>query len=173
MTRVPTPLVVLVFAGALAATLIASAVFARRLDRLGRRFGWPEAVVGLLTATAADGPESSAAIAAIAHGSRSVGVGVVVGSNLFNLVAMVGGVALLTGGVRIGRRALALEGGIALSVTGLAAAVLGGAMPASVAMVLCAGVVVAYLAAHGVRPRRAAHDSPLPIEVAPAVSPSF
>ena len=57
MTRLPTILVVLVFAGSLALTLGASIVFARRLDRLGSRLGWPEALVGLLTATAADAPE--------------------------------------------------------------------------------------------------------------------
>jgi cation:H+ antiporter len=157
MTHAPTPLIVALFAASLAATLLASAVFARRLDRLGRRFGWPEALVGLLTAIAADGPELSSAIAAMAHGSQSVGVGVVVGSNLFNLAAMIGAVALLTGSVRIGRRALSLEGGVALSVAGLSMAVLGGALPAWVATLLCVGLGAAYLAALGVRPGRAAH----------------
>ena len=95
MTRLPTILVILVFAGSLALALGASIVFARRLDRLGSRFGWPEAIVGLLTATAADAPELSSAVIAIAHGSGAVGVGVVVGSNLFNLAAMVGAVALV------------------------------------------------------------------------------
>ena len=95
MTRLPTILVLVVFAGSLALTLGASIVFARRLDRLGSRLGWPEALVGLLTATAADAPELSSAVIAIAHGSGAVGVGVVVGSNLFNLAAMVGAVALV------------------------------------------------------------------------------
>ncbi|MGH3073307.1 MAG: hypothetical protein ACRDQC_00175 [Gaiellales bacterium] len=66
MRRLPTILVVLVFAGSLALALGASIVFARRLDRLGSRFGWPEAIVGLLTATAADAPELSSAVIAIA-----------------------------------------------------------------------------------------------------------
>jgi cation:H+ antiporter len=157
MTHAPTPLIVALFAASLGATLLASAVFARRLDRLGRRFGWPEALVGLLTATASDGPELSSAIAAMAHGRQSVGVGVVVGSNLFNLAAMIGAVALLTGSVRIGRRALALEGGLALCVAGLSMAVLGGAIPAWAATLLCVGLGAAYLAALGFRPRRAAH----------------
>jgi cation:H+ antiporter len=138
MTRLPTILVILVFAGSLALALGASIVFARRLDRMGSRFGWPEAIVGLLTATAADAPELSSAVIAIAHGSSAVGVGVVVGSNLFNLAAMVGAVALVArapirsaGGswCRVGRRALA--------VTGAATLVLAGALPAWIGLAAC------------------------------------
>ena len=47
------------FLVSLAVTLAAARLFARRLDRLGVRFGFPEALIGLLTALAADGPEIS------------------------------------------------------------------------------------------------------------------
>src|SRR6478736_3840479 len=116
MTRLPTTLVLLVFAASLGLALGASTVFARRLDRLGTRLGWPEALVGLLTATAADAPELTSAIIAIAQGSGAVGAGVVVGSNLFNLAAMVGAVALVAQApIRIGRRELVQEAGVALA----------------------------------------------------------
>ena len=50
------------FAVSPAVTLAAARLFARRLDRLGVRFGFPEALIGLLTALAADGPEISSAL---------------------------------------------------------------------------------------------------------------
>ena len=146
MTRLPTILVILVFAGSLALALGASIVFARRLDRLGSRFGWPEAIVGLLTATAADAPELSSAVIAIAHGSSAVGVGVVVGSNLFNLAAMVGAVALVARApIRIGRRELVQEAGVALAVTGAATLVLAGALPAWIGLAACGLATFVYI----------------------------
>jgi len=146
VTRLPTILVFLVFAGSLALTLVASIVFARRLDRLGSRLGWPEALVGLLTATAADAPELSSAVIAIAHGSSAVGVGVVVGSNLFNLAAMVGAVALVARRpIRIGRRELVQEAGVALAVTAAATLVLAGALPAGIGLAACGVATFLYV----------------------------
>lgn len=78
------------FAVSLTVTLAAARLFARRLDVLGVRFGLPEALVGLLTALAADGPEISSAVISLARGERAVSVGVLVGSNVFNLAAMIG-----------------------------------------------------------------------------------
>ena len=82
----------------------------RRLDRLGVRFGFPEALIGLLTALAADGPEISSALFALIKGAHDVGVGVLVGSNGFNLAAMIGLSALLAGRVRLPREMLAARG---------------------------------------------------------------
>src|SRR3954462_6744923 len=86
---------VLLFVGSLAVTLAAAAFFARRLDRVGLRLGLPETLLGLLTALAADAPEVSSAIAALVRGKHDVGVGVVLGSNVFNLAAMIGLTAIL------------------------------------------------------------------------------
>lgn len=112
------------FAVSLLVTLAAARLFARRLDIIGVRFGFSEAVVGLLTALAADGPEVSSALIALASGEHAVSVGVVVGSNVFNLAAMIGLSALLAGSVSLSRATLALEGTVALLVTVLAAGVL-------------------------------------------------
>ena len=73
------------------------AVFARRLDHVGLRLGLPEALLGLLTALAADAPEISSAISALVQHEHAVAVGVVVGSNAFNLAAMLGLSAVVTG----------------------------------------------------------------------------
>jgi cation:H+ antiporter len=141
------PLIALpLFFVSLAVTLSAAATFARRLDRLGARFGLPEVLIGLLTAVAADGPEVSSALVALAKGAHETGVGVIVGSNAFNLAAMVGLSALLAGAVRVRRETLIFEGSVALAVTAIVIALLLGALSALLAVVLLACVLVPYLA---------------------------
>lgn len=135
------PLLVL----SLTLTLAAARTFARRLDRLGVSFGLPEAVIGLLTALAADGPEISSALIALVKGQHGVSVGVLVGSNAFNLAAMVGVSALLAGAVTVRRGALVLEGAMGLLATLLAAAVLLGDVVPWVAMIVLVGASAAYL----------------------------
>ena len=54
-----------VFLVSIGVMLAASAVFARRLDHIGLRLGLPEALLGLLTALAADAPELASAITAL------------------------------------------------------------------------------------------------------------
>ncbi|HEY2767131.1 MAG TPA: hypothetical protein VGI76_02670 [Solirubrobacteraceae bacterium] len=137
-----TGLALALLALSLVVTLGAARMFAQRLDRLGEAFGLPEALVGLLTALAADGPEISSALIALAKGEHAVGVGVVVGSNVFNLAAMIGLSALLSGAVVLRRAALALEGAMGLAATLLGGAVLLGALapPLAVGLLVCLGV---------------------------------
>src|SRR6266404_3203312 len=136
-----TPLNLLLFLGSLTLTLAAAAFFADRLDHLGPRLGLPEAVVGLLTALAADAPEISSAVVALARGQKQVSLGVVLGSNAFNLAAMIGLSAVLAGTVRIGRKALAIEGGVGIAATLVAAGLVLGLLPAWVALVLLGAIV--------------------------------
>lgn len=133
------------FIVSLAVTLVAARSFAARLDRLGWRFGLPEALIGLLTALAADGPEISSALFALAKGEHGVSVGVLVGSNAFNLAAMIGVSGLLAGSVRLARGTLLLEGLAGAAVTLIGAAVLLGWLAPVVAAVLAACVLLPYL----------------------------
>jgi cation:H+ antiporter len=114
------------FLAALAVTLVAAATFARRLDRLGAKYGLPEVWIGLLTAVAADGPEVSSALVALIKGAHEASVGVIVGSNTFNLAAMIGVSALIAGRVQVARNTLVLEGTVALAVTAIVIALLVG-----------------------------------------------
>ncbi len=134
------------FVASLAITLAAARLFARRLDRLGVRFGFPEALIGLLTALAADGPEISSALFALFKGAHAVGVGLLVGSNGFNLAAMIGMSALLAGRVRLARETLLFEGAVGLIITVLAAALLLRWLSPAGATVLSALIVAPYLA---------------------------
>jgi cation:H+ antiporter len=140
-----TPIALLLFVASLSATLAAAGLFARRLDRLGVRLGIPEAVLGLLTALAADAPELSSGLTAMVRGERGVGVGVLLGSNVFNIAAMVGLSALLAGRVRLDRGALLVEGAFALFATAVTAGVLFGWLPAWAAVALLAAGTAPYL----------------------------
>ena len=139
-------LTVPLFVASLAVTLGAAGFFARRLDRVGSRLGLPEAVLGLLTALAADGPEITSALVALAKGAGAVSLGVLIGSNIFNLAAMVGLSALLAGRVRLRREALVLEGGVGLLVTLVASALVIGFLSPAVAAVALTCVLGPYVA---------------------------
>src|SRR5438552_12086480 len=110
------PVALLLLAAAFAVTVAASVVLARTLDRIGERLGFSEALLGMVTAVGADAPEISSAVAAIVSGHRDTGVGVVVGSNVFNIAALLGLSAVVVGRVRIHRHGLALTGAIAIAV---------------------------------------------------------
>jgi cation:H+ antiporter len=112
-----TPVAIPLFLVSFAATIAAAEFCARRLDELGVRLGMPEALLGFLTALASDAPELASAVVALLKGARDVSLGVVVGSNIFNLAAMIGVSALLVGSVRIRREVALLEGLVALLVT--------------------------------------------------------
>jgi len=159
------------FVLSLVVTLAAARLFARRLDRLGVRFGFPEALIGLLTALAADGPEISSALTALIKGAHDVGVGVLVGSNGFNLAAMIGLSALLTGRVRLARNVLTLEGMVGLLITVVAGALLLGWLSPGVAAGGSALVVIPYLVIvlTGAGAARERYEDPAPD---PAPSPT-
>jgi cation:H+ antiporter len=133
------------FVVSLVVTLAAARAFAGRLDRLGVHFDLPEALIGLLTALAADGPEISSALVALIKGAHGVGVGVLVGSNVFNLAAMVGLSAVLAGCVRLPRDVLVLEGAVFMLITLIVAALLLAWLSSSVTLVLVACVLGPYL----------------------------
>src|SRR5215472_13127019 len=95
---------VLLFAGAAVVSLSASWLLVSRLERLAERAGFSEAWLGLVAALAADAPEITSATTALASGQESVGAGVVTGSNVFNLAALLGLAAVVAGRVAFHRR---------------------------------------------------------------------
>jgi cation:H+ antiporter len=130
-------------------TLAAAGFFARRLDRVGLGLGLPETLLGLLTALAADAPEVSSAIAALVRGEHDVGLGVVLGSNVFNVAAMIGLGALLCGRIRVRRQALAIEGAVGIAATLIVGALTLNLLGPWVTIVLLVAVIVPYLALLG------------------------
>jgi cation:H+ antiporter len=140
-----TLLAIPLFLVSLAVTLAAARLFALRLDRLGKRFRFPEALIGLLTAIAADGPEVSSALTALFKNAHDVSIGVLVGSNTFNIAAMLGLSGLLAGSVRLTRDTLLLEGAVGAAITLIAAALLLGFIGPAVAAPVAVAVLVPYV----------------------------
>src|SRR5260221_13232098 len=96
-------------AGALV-SLVTSFVLVARLERVGERVGLSEALLGMVAALAADAPEVTAAVTAVAHHEQRVGVGVILGSNVFNLAALLGLGALVAGRIGLHRKGGILRG---------------------------------------------------------------
>ena len=145
---------VLLFLGGLALTVVSSIVLARELDRIGERLGFSEALLGIVTAVGADAPEVSSAVAALVTGHEKTGVGVVVGSNVFNIAALLGLSALIAGPVRLHAHGLALNGAVALAVALFGMLLAIDVIPASVAIVLVLAVVVPYVVLSSLHARR-------------------
>ena len=143
--RISPALAIPLFALSVAVTLAAAALFADRLDHVGPRIGLSEPLVGLLTALAADGPEISSALIALSAGEKGVSMGVVLGSNVFNLAAMIGMSAVLAGAVHLTRRSLLVEGAVALLAAVIAAGLILDLISAGVAVAAFALVAVPYL----------------------------
>ncbi len=137
------PLVVFIVAAALSAG--SSVLLVTRLERVGERLALAEALLGLVVALAADGPEITSAIAAVTTGQREIGVGVALGSNAFNIAAMLGLSALAAGGLRLPRFATMLEGSLALLIGLIAVAVVAGWVGPAIGLLLALAVFLPYV----------------------------
>jgi cation:H+ antiporter len=143
-----------VFCLSVAASLLASLLFARKLDGVSERMGASEGLHGILTALGADTPEISTAITAMVTSHGRLGVGVVIGSNAFNLAALLGLSAVTAGWVGIHRHGLLFNGGSALLVTAVGAALVLEGIGATAATLLLAAVLVPYVVLLSMSPAR-------------------
>ncbi len=152
---------ILLFGGCLALVLWASELLARGLDRLGSKLQLSEELLGLVTALGADSPEIASAIVALSSNQRDLGVGIVLGSNLFNLAALLGLGAVLAGHVRARSAATVFNGLVALAVLLVSAGLIGGLLHPSVAAVLVLLIVLPYVYLLAVNQERIA-EFPIP-----------
>ncbi|HUE25653.1 MAG TPA: hypothetical protein VMP89_02690 [Solirubrobacteraceae bacterium] len=159
-------------------SLGASWVLVSRIERMGGRLGITDAMLGLLAALAADAPEITSAVSALAGHQQEVGAGVVVGSNVFNLAALLGLGAVTAGWVALHRRVVVLTGAVSLWIAGICVFTVLGWVPAPAALVLVLAALGPYvwLAASRHRTRlgrwlsSAMHEEEL--ELSPALVPS-
>ena len=142
------------FLVSVAASLGATLVFARELDTVSERLGASEGLHGILTALGADAPEISTALAAMAASRGNVGVGVVVGSNIFNLAGLLGLSAVIAGRIAIHRHGLLFNGGVALAVTAVGTALVLGGIGGVTATLLILAVLGPYVVLLSMNPAR-------------------
>ena len=135
----------LVFVAGATASLLTSWVLVTRLERIGSRIGFSEALLGLVAALAADAPEITAAVTALAHHQQAVGAGVVIGSNVFNLAALLGLGAFVAGRIELHRKVVLLSGAIAMFVALVCLLAVARVLSPLVALVAVLVVVIPYV----------------------------
>ncbi len=140
-----------VFAAGVAVSLGASWLLVTRLERVGARLGFSEALLGMVAALAADAPEITSAVTALAGHQPKIGAGVVLGSNVFNLAALLGVSALVARHIVLDRRVIELEGVVALWIAVVCVAVVVGLTSPALGLVAVLLVFVPYLGVLGLR----------------------
>ncbi len=134
-------------------SLATSWVLVSRLERVGERLGLSEALLGIVAALAADAPEITAAVTALLHHQQTVGAGVVVGSNVFNLAALLGLGAVVSGGIVLHRKVVLLGGAVAMIVSLICLLAVAGVASPEVGLLVALAVLVPYIVLLGTRQR--------------------
>lgn len=146
-------LAVAAFLAGAVVSLATSWLLVSRLERVGERLGLSEALLGMVAALAADAPEITSAVSALTSHQQRIGAGVILGSNVFNLAALLGLGAVVAGRIALHRRVVLLGGAVAMWVAVVCLAVVGGVLPVAAGLLLAAAVVVLYLIVLGTEGR--------------------
>src|SRR6201985_2350742 len=144
----------LLFAAGVVLSLAASWLLVSRLERRGERAGLSEAWLGLVAALAADAPEITSAVTALSRGQASVGAGVVIGSNVFNLAALLGLAAVVAGSIGFHRRVVVLSGVPAVWLAAVCLLTVAAVVAPVAGLGLAGGVLGPYVVVLGVRRAR-------------------
>jgi cation:H+ antiporter len=155
----------LIFAAWLALNIIASIVLLQELDRIGARLRLSEGLLGLLAALGANAPEISASVAAMRAHEQDIGLGVVLGASIFNLAALLGLSAVVSGIVRISRPGLILNGVVAIAVALIGLAIVLQWIGAALALVVLICILAPYVTLFSVRSSfwKRGDDPPSPV----------
>ena len=128
-----------------AVSLATSWVLVSRLERVGERLRLSEALLGMVAAVAADAPEITASITALAHHEATTGAGVVLGSNVFNLAALLGLGAVVAGRISLHRKVVVLGGTVAMLVAVTCLFSVGGQLSAGAGLAVVLAILVPYI----------------------------
>jgi len=144
---------VMAFVVGAVASLATSWVLVWRLERVGERLGLSEALLGMVAALAADAPEITASITALVHGQTTIGAGVVLGSNVFNLAALLGLGAVVAGRITLHRKVIVFGGAVAMAVGAACLLSVGGQISAGAGLAAVLAVLIPYAALLGAHKR--------------------
>jgi cation:H+ antiporter len=84
------PVALLLFVGSLLVVMVTAAWFTRRLEALCELFGLSIGILSLLSALGANIPNYAASVVAIAAGRTAEGIGIIVGSSIYNIAVILG-----------------------------------------------------------------------------------
>jgi cation:H+ antiporter len=95
---------------------ISSFILGGSIEKLKMRFRLSGGLLGMITALAANTPEISSAVSALFFGQHDVGVGIIIGSSIFNLAALLGLSALIAGRLIVRRQGVIFNGVASLMI---------------------------------------------------------
>lgn len=143
-----------IFVASVAVMSWASVHMAAALESICTRLRFSDGLLGIVTALGADAPEICSAIAALLSSHHELGLGVVIGSNIFNLAGLLGLSALVAGRVAIGRQGLWFNGGTSLIVSVIVLAMILQWISVGFSLLLLALVLVPYVTLTALHPPR-------------------
>ncbi len=120
MNSLSTPVLGSIFVLACGASIFSSNRAIISIESLAKGLGFSDWTLGILAALFADSPEIASSITAQAHAQSNISLGIVIGSNLFNVAALLGLGCLVARRVSFARVTLVFEGTVALVLSGLA-----------------------------------------------------
>ncbi len=150
------PLLIATFAAAACVSLFSSWMLIARIERVGARLGLSESLLGMLAALGGDAPEITAAVSALLAHQSHIGAGVVLGSNVFNLAALLGLSAILAGRIVLHRRVIEMNGAVAMWLAGACLLVVVKVLSPIAGLLVVAVVLAPYLVILGIDHRRLA-----------------
>lgn len=145
----PVTLSVLLFLAGTAVSLSTSYLLVTRLERIGERLGLSEALLGVVAALAADAPEITSAVTALANHQHRIGAGVIIGSNVFNLAALLGLGAVVAGSIALHRKVVLLGGVVGIWIAAVCLVTVLGVFTPAVGLIAVCAVLLPYLVVLG------------------------
>lgn len=133
---------------------ISSFIFSGSLERLKMRFHVSGGLLGMLAALGAATPEISSAVTALFVKQHDVGVGIIIGSNTFNLAALLGLCPLVAGRLPLRRQAIMFNGAISFIVTLVLILLIFRFISAPISIVLLVLLLVPYAIVSGLKPNQ-------------------
>ena len=139
----------LLFLAGTAVSLSTSYLLVTRLERIGERLGLSEGLLGVVAALAADAPEITSAVTALTHHQSRVGAGVIIGSNVFNLAALLGLGAVVAGSIALHRKVVLLGGVTGIWIAAVCLVTVLGVIPPAGGALAVLAVLLPYLVVLG------------------------
>jgi cation:H+ antiporter len=131
---------------------ISSFILSGSLERLKTRFNVSGGLLGMLAALGGASPEISSAATALFVKQHDVGVGIIIGSNIFNLAALLGLCALVAGRLPVRRQSIIFNGAASFIATLVLILFIFGLISAPVSVVLLVLLLVPYAIVSGFKP---------------------
>lgn len=139
----------LLFLAGTTVSLSTSYLLVTRLERIGERLGLSEGLLGVVAALAADAPEITSAVTALTHHQSKVGAGVIIGSNVFNLAALLGLGAVVAGSIALHRKVVLLGGVTGIWIAAVCLVTVLGVIPPAGGLIAVLAVLLPYLVVLG------------------------